>query len=33
MAPSILIRETFSAGKATAVQASQRISAATQMEG
>src|SRR4029077_16924571 len=33
MAPSILIRETFSAGKATDVQASQRTSAATQMEG
>src|SRR6188472_1791066 len=33
MAPSILMRETFSAGKATDVQASQRTSAAMQMEG
>src|SRR5580704_18464644 len=33
MAPSILIRETFSAAKTADVQASQRTSAATQMEG
>src|SRR4029079_3368053 len=33
MAPSILIRETLSAGKATDVQASQKTSAVTQMEG
>ena len=33
MAPSILIRETFSAEKATDVQTSQRTSAVTQIEG